>query len=208
MTTLNWMIRLLPSMVLATAATICSSQVSASPRRASQSQTVSGQVVNSITGEPIARASVQVGAQQAALTDHDGHFEFDNVSEELAYAFASKPGYFAEEKAVPAQGQPITLQLIPEAILFGTITDPNGQPIQDLRVQLSMLQVRNGVRRWQPMQSTSTSVEGQFRFAELQAGQYSLATGFRMEGLAEGPSSVAFMPVTFPPLTGDGIRGA
>ena len=123
-----------------------------------------------------------------------GRFELDNASEESAYAFASKPGYFAEDRGVLAQGQPITLQLIPEAILFGTITDQNGQPIQDLRVQLTMLQVRNGVRRWQPMQSTSTSVEGQFRFAELQAGQYSLATIFRIEGLAEAASSVALMP--------------
>ena len=207
MTTLNRIIRLLPSLVLTMAATICVSQVSEGPQTASTAHTVSGQVVNSVTGEPIARARVQVG-QQAALTDHDGRFEFDNVSEESAYASASKPGYFAEEKAVPAQGQSIALQLIPEAILFGTITDENGQPIQDLRVQLTMLQVHNGLRRWQPMQSTTTSVEGNFRFAELQAGQYSLATGFRIEGLAEAASSVAFMPVAFPPLTGDGIRGS
>jgi hypothetical protein len=208
MTTFNWMIRLLPSMVLVAAATISSSQVSAGQQRASQPQTVSGQVVNSITGEPIARARVQVSAQQATLTDHDGHFEFDNVSEEPAYAFASKPGYFAEEKAVPAQGQSITLKLIPEAILSGTITDQNGQPIQDLPIQLTVLRVENGIRRWRPEQGTTTNVEGQFRFAELQAGQYSLATGFRIEGLVDAPSSVAFMPVTFPPLTGDGIRGA
>jgi hypothetical protein len=208
MTTLNRMIRLLPSVVLVMAATICSSQLSAGPQRESKPQTVSGQVVNSITGEPIARARVQVGAQQAALTDHDGHFEFDNVSEEAAYAFASKPGYFAEDKAVPAQGQSITLQLIPEAILFGTITDQNGQPIQDLHVQLTMLRVENGLRRWRQVQATTTNVEGQFRFAELQAGQYSLATSFHIEGLLEAPSSVAFMPVTFPPLTGDGIRGS
>jgi hypothetical protein len=208
MTTLNRMIQLLPSVVLVMAATICSSQVSAGPQGASQSQTVGGQVVNSITGEPIARARVQVGAQQAALTDHDGHFEFDNVSDEPAYAFASKPGYFAEEKAVPAQGQLITLQLIPEALVFGTITDQNGQPIQDLHVQLTMLRVENGLRRWRQVQATTTNVEGQFRFAELQAGQYSLATGFQIEGLVEAPSSIAFMPVTFPPLTGDGIRGS
>ena len=105
MITLNRMIRLLPSVVLVTAATICISQVSAGPQPVAQSQTVSGQVVNSITGEPIARARVQVGTQQAALTDHDGHFEFDNISDEPAYASASKPGYFAEEKAVPARGQ-------------------------------------------------------------------------------------------------------
>src|SRR3984957_14448995 len=174
MTTLNRIIRLLPSLVLTMAATFCVSQVSEGPQTASKSHTVSGQVVNSITGEPIARARVQVGTQQAALTDHDGHFEFDNISDEPAYASASKPGYFAEEKAVPAQGQSITLQLIPEAILFGTITDPNGQPIQDLRVQLTMLRVENGFRRWRPVQATSTNVEGRFRFAELQAGQYSL----------------------------------
>jgi Carboxypeptidase regulatory-like domain len=205
MTTLNRMILLLPSVVLVMAATICSGQVSASE---SNSQTVSGQVVNSVTGEPIARARVQVNAQQATLTDHDGHFEFDNVSDEPAYAFASKPGYYAEDKAVPAQGQSNTLQLIPEAVLFGTITDQNGQPIQDLHVQLTMLRVENGLRRWRQVQATATNVEGQFRFAELQAGQYSLATGFHIEGLLEAPSSIAFMPVSFPPLTGDGIRGA
>jgi hypothetical protein len=208
MTTLNRIIRLLTSLVFTMTAAICMGQVGEGPQTASQSHMVSGQVVNSVTGEPISRARVQVGTQQAALTDHDGRFEFDNVSEDSAYAFASKPGYFAGDQGVLAQGQSITLQLIPEAILFGTITDQNGQPIQDLRVQLSMLQVHNGVRRWRPMQSTSTSVEGQFRFAELQAGQYSLATGFRVEGLAEAASSVAFMPVSFPPLTGDGIRGS
>jgi len=207
MTTLNRMIRLLPPIMLVAVATICSSQVGAGPQRASQEQTVSGQVVNSITGEPIARARVQVGPR-AVLTNHDGHFEFDDVSEEPAYAFASKPGYFAEDKAVPAQGQSITLKLIPEAVLFGTITDERGQPIQDLPIQLTMLRVENGLRRWRPMQGTTTNVEGQFRFAELQAGQYSLSTRFRIEGLPDAPSSVAFMPVDFPPLTGDEIRGA
>jgi hypothetical protein len=71
-----------------------------------------------------------------------------------------------------------------------------------------MLRVENGLRRWRQVQATTTNVEGQFRFAELQAGQYSLATGFHIEGLVEAPSSVAFMPVTFPPLTGDEIRGS
>jgi hypothetical protein len=208
MTTLNRIIRLLPSLVLTMAATICIGQVSEGPQTASNGHGVSGQVVDSVTGEPIARARVQVGTQQATLTDHDGRFEFDNVGEDSAYASASKPGYFAEDKLAPAQGQSITVRLVPEAILFGAITDENGQPIQDLRVQLSMLQVQNGLRRWQSMQSASTSVDGKFRFAELQAGQYSLATVFHIEGLPEAASSVALMPVTFPAPTEDGIRGA
>ena len=207
MTTLHRMIRLLPSLLLTMAATICIGQVSEGSQTASDAQTVSGQVVNSVTGEPIARARVQVG-QQATLTDHDGRFDFDNVGEESAYASASKPGYFAEDRLAPAQGQSITLRLIPEAILFGTITDENGQPIQDLKVQLSMLQVHHGLRRWQPMQTTSTSVDGKFRFAELQAGQYSLATVYHIEGLPEAASSVALMPVTFRAPAEDGTRGA
>jgi hypothetical protein len=198
---LNRIIRLLPSVVLTTAVSVCIGQ-------APPSHTISGQVVNSVSGEPIARARVQVGTQQAALTDHDGRFEFAEVREDSAYAFASKPGYFAEDRAVLAQGESITLRLIPEAIVFGTITDQNGQPVQDLVVKLSMLDVRNGLRRWQDIQSTITSVEGRFRFAELQAGQYSLVTIFRFDGLAEAPSSVAFVPVTFPPQAGDGIRGS
>ncbi len=205
---LNRIIRLLPSVVLTTAASICISQVRAAAQTAQASHSISGQVVNSVSGEPIARARVQVGTQQAVLTDHDGRFAFDDVREDSAYAFASKPGYFAEDRAVLAQGESITVRLIPEAIVFGTISDQNGQPVQDLRVQLSKLEVHNGLRRWQEMQTTITSVEGKFRFAELQAGQYSLATSFRIEGLAEAASSVAFVPVTFPPPAGDGIRGS
>jgi 5-hydroxyisourate hydrolase-like protein (transthyretin family) len=205
---LNRIIRLLPFVVLTTAASICISQLSATAQTAQKSHTVSGQVVNSVSGEPIARARVQLAAQQAVLTDHDGRFEFDDLREDSAYAFASKPGYFAEDRAVLAQGEAITVRLIPEAIVFGTISDQNGQPVQDLRVRLSKLEVRNGLRRWQSMQSTSTSAEGKFRFAELQAGQYSLATSFRIEGLAQAASSVAFAPVTFPPPAGDGIRGS
>src|ERR1700722_14126777 len=143
---LDRIIRLLPSVVLTTAASICISQVSAGAQTAQPSHAIRGRVVNSVNGEPVARARVQVGTQQAALTDHDGRFEFDDVSEDKAYAFASKPGYFAEDRAVLAQGESITLQLIPEAIVFGTITDQNGQPVQDLSVDLRMLEVHKGLR--------------------------------------------------------------
>jgi hypothetical protein len=207
MITLNRSFRLLSSLLLTTSATICIGQAGDGSQSAARPHTVGGQVVNSVSGEPIARARVQVG-QQAVLTDHDGRFELDNVTEDSAYATASKPGYFAADQLEAAQGQSITVRLIPEAILFGTISDQNGQPIQDLRVQLSMLQVHNGIRRWQTMQSTQTSVDGKYRFAELQAGQYSLATAFRLEGLSDATSSVAIMPVSFPAAREDGIRGA
>jgi Carboxypeptidase regulatory-like domain len=216
MTILNRRPQLLLSVVLVLATPICMSQVTGDSGRdsgalglpAGKPHSYSGQVVNSVTGQPIARALVQIGGQHAALTDHEGRFEFDNVVEDAGPASASKPGYFPKDNGVIPQGLPITLQLIPEAILFGTINDQTGRPVQDLSVQLKMLQVRNGLRHWQGMQATTTNAEGEFRFAELPAGRYSLATGFKIEGLPEAASSVAFLPLTYPPLAGDGLNGA
>ncbi len=209
------MLRLFLSVMLVFPPAICLGQVSVDSNQGGPSQqteskprTFSGQVVNSVTGQPIARALVQLGGQRAMLTDHDGHFEFDNVGGDAATAFVTKPGFFAQDNEGISPGESIMLQLIPEAILFGTITDQTGQPIQDLTVDLKELRVTRGLRHWQQSQSTRTNAEGEFRFAELQAGKYSLATGFKIEGLPEAASSVAFLPVAYPPLGGDGVNGA
>jgi Carboxypeptidase regulatory-like domain len=165
--------------------------------------TVSGQVVNSVTGQPIARALVQIGPQYGMLTDHEGRFSFSDVPEGYGGVFASKPGYFLPESGASPGTQPLMLKMNPEAIISGTITDPLGNPIQDLRVQLKMLQIRNGLRRWQQAQSTTTSVEGEYRFAELVSGKYRVVTSLQVEGLPEAASSVTFLPATYPPPESD-----
>jgi hypothetical protein len=171
--------------------------------------TVSGQVVNSVTGQPIAGALVQGGAGHAELTDREGQFEFTGAAAAISGELVSKPGYFPEhngfvEFAGMSQGnQPIILKLVPEAIVFGKVLDQNGQPLQGLRVQLKMLQIRDGLRHWEQRQSTMTSVEGEFRFFELQAGKYSLSTAFQIDGSPDAQSAVAFAPVVYPPLSGN-----
>ncbi len=185
---------------------ICWSQTeeSSQPQR-----TIRGEVVNSITGQPIANALVQISGPHEALTDRDGQFEFRDASSTRMAATAVKPGYFPEqpggiESNLPVpENHDITLKLIPEAILSGKVIDENGQPLQGLRVLLKTLQVHDGLRHWQQVQSRTTSVDGEFRFAELQAGKYSLATGFEIDGLPEAISSVAFAPVIYPPRSGD-----
>jgi Carboxypeptidase regulatory-like domain len=167
------------------------------------SHTINGLVVNSVTSQPIARALVQLNGARAMLTDHEGRFEFTDVSEEAVATFASKPGYTPMENAVFAMGEPITLRLLPEAILSGIISDQNGQPIQDLQLQLKMLQVRSGLLRWDQVQATTTNAEGEYRFADLQAGKYRVDTGFHLDGLPDAESSIAYVPVVYPPVTGD-----
>src|SRR5665811_445863 len=48
--------------------------------------TVTGVVVNAVTGEPISRALIQLQGmvQRTALTDSDGRFQFDNLPETQA----------------------------------------------------------------------------------------------------------------------------
>jgi hypothetical protein len=173
-----------------------------------QNRTVSGQVVNSVTGQPIAGALVQIGGEHAMLTDHEGQFEFHDIAGAYWGAAATKPGYLSlsglpafVDLSIPAhevQGA-ITLKLVPEAIIFGKALDPSSQPLQGLHVQLKRMEVRDGLRRWQEVQSTTTSVEGEFRFFELEAGKYSLSTSFQIDGQPDQASAVAFSPVVYPP---------
>jgi len=207
--------QLLLPLVLVIAASIGWGEIAENPEQsggglssqASDAHSFSGVVVNSITQQPISRALVQVGAH-AALTDHDGRFEFENVTAGTGAPTASKPGYFPKYSGGAPQNQPVVVELIPEAIVSGTITDPNGQPIQDLSIQLKVLQARNGLSHWQQIQTTTTNLEGEFRFAGLEAGKYSLATGFHIEGVPEAASSVAFVPIAYPQLEGEGSSGA
>src|SRR5207245_1360619 len=77
-----------------------------SPQRGMQRQqqaqtgtiTMSGVVVNSVTGEPVPRALVQMNGMvsRVALTDAEGRFQFDNLPETQAVLIAHKPGYFSE----------------------------------------------------------------------------------------------------------------
>src|SRR5215831_12988765 len=61
---------------------------------------LSGTVVNSVTGEPVARALVQVyaGGEQSMLTGPDGHFEFAGLPPAQTAVNAQKPGYFSEDQ--------------------------------------------------------------------------------------------------------------
>jgi hypothetical protein len=167
----------------------------AADRTPSNEQTISGQVVDSVTGQPIARALVEAGGMtHGTLSDHEGHF----VLEHAAVAFAHKPGYFENASQNIAADGKWLLKLTPEAILYGTITDADARPIQRMQVELRRVEVRSGLAYWQDRNVTVTNAEGEFRFAELPAGEYSLATGFMIDGLPDAASSQGFVPVTYP----------
>jgi len=156
---------------------------------ATQKFTVTGSVVNTTTGEPIPRALVtlQGSPMRNAFTDSNGSFAIDGVSAGTYSIHAQKPGYFGTQERrsygsvqtveVGASAEPVTLKLAQESVIFGRLTDANGQPIESVSVRLTQHVLRNGVWRMESRNSTNTDDDGTYRFANLQPGIYYVSAG-------------------------------
>lgn len=209
--TRGWKIRL--CLLAFVAFGCCSPSIAQTSPPGQEPHTLRGTVLDSVTGEPIYRALVQLGGQSAVLTDHEGHFEFEGVTEASSSQWAMKPGYFAEpggqrySATDPTANQPFIVKLVPEAVISGTVTGQDGGPVEGIPVRLKTLAVSNGLQHWETRQGTKTNSEGQYRFYELRAGKYAIVTGSYSEGLAD-ENSVAYVPVRYPPIAGTEAQSA
>jgi hypothetical protein len=156
---------------------------------------LSGVVVNSVTGEPVRRALVQVvvgpstgGSQLSELTDSEGRFEFSVLAESEIAVMAHKPGFFSDLELHPEAFQPqivhltadtqsVVLKLLPESVIFGHVATVKGEPIEDSPVRILQEHIVDGRRRWEQRGQAITDEDGQFRVANLVPGQYLLVTG-------------------------------
>jgi hypothetical protein len=152
--------------------------------------TLRGTVVNSITGEPIHSALVQVyfNGQSSVLTGPDGKFQFDGLPAGQSTIAVRKPGFFSEEESqfrAPHQvtattgpnSPPVVLKLVPEGVIFGRISEEDGEPLEGLPVSLLVQSLQNGRKTWEQRPSAVTDEDGTFRFAELTPGNYFLSAG-------------------------------
>jgi|SRR5581483_1654914 len=216
-----------------------SAAVSAQAQEAEpEENTISGVVLNSITHEPIARALVtSTDNRLAAFTDTNGQFEFEipkrageksSTADTLVNPAASappqtkmwtltalKPGYLRQSPGGAAYinvrlGQKdVTLPLTPEALIVGKVAFPD--PTNRARVELYRREVRDGIAHWSPTGTVHTRSDGEFRFADLAAGQYKL---FTREVLDRDPLTVdpggqlyGYPPVYFPAASDFGSAG-
>jgi len=160
--------------------------------------TLRGTVVNSLTAEPIRGALVQIyfNGQNSMLTGSDGKFEFAGLPTAQITITARKPGFFADDDSQSGgwrqmmaitgpNSAPVVLRLVPEGLIYGKISEENGEPIERLPVSLLVRALQNGRRIWQQRAAAMTDEDGNFRIAELQPGDYYLSAG-------PGPTPVAF----------------
>jgi hypothetical protein len=152
--------------------------------------TLRGTVVNSLSAEPIRGALVQVyfRGQSSMLTGPDGKFQFDGLPAGQSTIAVRKPGFFSEDEFEPnARGQhlattgpnssPVVLKLVPEGVIYGRISEEDGEPIEGLPVALLVQSLQSGRKTWQQRPGAETDEDGSFRFAELPPGNYFLSAG-------------------------------
>jgi len=144
---------------------------------------LSGTVLNSVTGEPIRRAVVQVSGQNGriALTDAGGHFVLEGLAEGDVHLAAVKPGFFPEVLNTPLararkDAPAVVLRLTPSAVISGRVSTKEERPLEGFQVRVFSRQNDAGRLVWadQPSQGR-TNEEGEFRLAGLPAGTYYVA---------------------------------
>jgi hypothetical protein len=145
---------------------------------------LSGTVINAVTGEPVRRAAVQASGQNGSvtLTDAGGHFVVEGLAEGNVFLKAMKPGFYEDEgsptttaragKDAPA----VVLKLTPWAVISGRVTTKDDQPLEGFQIRILTKQNVGGRLIWidQPNQAR-TNEDGEFRVVGLQAGTYCVA---------------------------------
>src|SRR5579864_6512120 len=190
---------------------------------------VAGQVVNSVTNEPVRKSRVTLtrttapgGAAASVITDSGGRFAFPDLDaggytiltqrDDFEYqeyprggrtpqggSFALAPG---DEK------RDIVIRLVPLGTVSGRIVDEDGDPIRQVQVNLMAYQFNNGRRQLVPRSSGMTNDLGEYRLFEVRHGRYYLkANKQMMGGFGPGPGVDESYASSFHPGSAD-VTGA
>jgi protocatechuate 3,4-dioxygenase beta subunit len=194
---------------------LLSLQATPSPKTANDAgSTVSGTVVNSLTGEPLRKANVTLmrassggpprpgsDGQMAwsATADASGAFTFTQVEPGRYRISAERNGFVAARDTslveVKAQ-QPtasVQVKMQPQGVVTGRILDEDGEPMARIEVTLMRNQYVQGRKMLVPAGGSNTNDLGEYRIFGVNPGRYFLlarrnrtAPGFGPGGFGPG----------------------
>ncbi len=113
---------------------------------------IDGSVVNSQTGEPIARAHVTLnsaGPTPSTSTDSSGRWSLSNVACAPAPLMVTRPGFLqqARRAANLVSGSPVhdmKIELIPQSVFYGKVLDDQGDPVMGAEVAVFIARIAEG----------------------------------------------------------------
>lgn len=141
---------------------------------------LAGTVVNSVTGERIRQALVQLapaaGAPKAALADTAGAFRFSGLPAGSYTITARKPHFAPSSPQVPltlnSSRDDVSVLLEPLAVIKGRILDSYGDPVSGILVHALQPRMESGHRRLTMLRWASSNDRGDYRLWDLAPGRY------------------------------------
>jgi hypothetical protein len=185
---------------------------------------LTGVVVSSLDGSPVPRAlATSVDQRFACFSDSQGRFSFDlnrPASASAGHAFSSfppdptpapsggaiyfnirKPGYVNATQIVPfasiqsGSSEPsLTLKIVPTGTISGHLYAESGELPDSINLQLLRKLVNNGSANWLPANMATANSRGEFRFANLDPGEYKLFIPARTLPGGSGSASSESVP--------------
>lgn len=155
---------------------------------------IAGIIVDANSGAPIPGAQLSIsdagnGAETTA--DDGGHFSFDTLPSGTYMLSASAGGYVSASYdqhgqfttgivvGIGLDSQNIVFRLPPQGVIYGTVTDSQGDTVRQAQVMLFEVEPLSGSQRPVRRAVTQTNDLGQYRFAHLNEGQYYVAVQAR-----------------------------
>jgi Carboxypeptidase regulatory-like domain len=195
---------------------------------------VAGTVVRLDTAEPLKKATVVLLSRDSveqsafAITDAQGHFQFDKVEPGTYSLDASHNGFvklrYGQKKHTDpganlslAAGQLMTdlvFKLPRTASITGRVMDEDGQPLPKVDVRVYQTSNRNGKGQLGAVGGASTNDLGEYRVFDLAPGRYYARADYqgRKDVMGIKPSSSKSSKESYPPTfylnTADPLKAA
>jgi len=161
--------------------------------------TFDGQVVNSVTGEPVRKASLTLeptakGEPVSAAAGLDGKFLFPEVPAGVYRLIVRKEGFaevtIGRRNGPPGLREPLsfaagdrktayTVKLTPLGVITGRVLDTDGDPIRGIPVAALSYHYTSKGREFREVRTGATNDLGQYRIFDLNPGKYFVRTSPR-----------------------------
>lgn len=186
---------------------------------------LSGTVVDSVTGTPLAGATVSArfisaGGQRSGpgfasgSSDAEGKFHLENLSPGRYLLSASRSGYvtqfrgsgFRTQATCLSPGQTVSdlvVRISPGATISGPVVSSQNKPISNVRVEAVRHNYRSGRSSFDSVQQTVTNQDGQYQFTALAPGKYFLHA-IPAQKAKDTTSKSRYVPTYFPAAPGRG----
>ena len=194
----------------------------------SEKCSLSGTVVDSVTGEPLNKVELQLEplyrqATHVAVTTSDGQGRFAMVDLDPGrYRLKGKRTGYLEmsygarrpnsdgilvQLDVGQAVKDLKFKLMPSAVIAGTVRDSDGEPLEDAHVILARFTYEYGSHGVEGLNSTHTDDRGEYRFSKLGPGKYYVGVEPRsnewdqVDHSANGGPTETSVPTLYPGVT-------